>query len=607
MCGINGILSKEIVKNGKERIEKMNKSLKHRGPNADGVAEIVQGQYFFGHTRLSVIDIDDRSDQPMKSYTGRSLLVYNGEIYNYKELRRFLDYPFRTRSDTEVLLAGLEQDDQKFLSKCNGMFSFAFYDNRTGAVMLGRDRMGIKPLYYYKDEKFFIFSSEIKGILSSGLIKAEFYEEAVDEYLGNRYVREPYTFFKNIFQVPAGCCLILDRGFQLNTIRYWDLPSEFNMSESFMEDEIFEKFKLCLERAIRYRMISDVPLGTYLSGGIDSSIITAVCAQNMRRSVNTYTIGFPELNEFIWAGMVADRYHTRHHEIMIEDADYFKKMEELIAYRDSPLGIPNEIPLAIMSKKLKKDITVVLSGEGADELMGGYGRIFRTPFDYKNIDSDCRKSYYDYFINQYEYVPRYMRDKYIITPYSIREKMDQKIKTEFEGTSNEANVFRFFHKYHVKGLLQRVDMMTMYASVEARVPFLDHELVELVYREVPYALKLKWKSAESMEKAQKLHSSEYSELLDEPKYLLRRMGMELLPNQLVSRRKMGFPVPLNGWMSNLERAVGDRLAGEPWFNHGLISQLADDCRKNDKAGQILWMLVNIAMFRDICIKKEWRY
>lgn len=607
MCGINGFITKNIVSDVSERISRMNEALSHRGPDAKGQLIFNGGRVALGQRRLSIIDLEERANQPMRSASMNSVIVYNGEIYNYKELREKIDYSFVTNSDTEVILAGLENNGADWINLCNGMFAFAFYDSVKKKMLLARDRLGIKPLYYYNDGDFFVFSSEIKGILNSGLVKAEFNYDAVDEYLGNRYVREPYTFFKNIYQLPAGCFLEIEDDLKCELKRYWDLPLEFNRSDEYNEYLIYEEFKDEVTKAIKRRMLSDVPLGTYLSGGIDSSIISAVTAMNSMHAVNTYTIGFPELNEFTYAEMVAEKYKTAHHAITMESGNYFSLMSELISYKDAPLGVPNEIPLAVMSKKLKEKITVVLSGEGADELMGGYGRIFRSPFDYEHIDRECGKDFYQYFTEKYEYVPRQIRDTYLTVKHPLRNEFDSKIRNEFKAVENDENVFRFFHKYHVKGLLQRVDTTTMYASVEARVPFLDHELVEFCYKNVPYELKLKWKSKEGQQKASITSAEGYSDILDSPKYLLKKFGLEILPKEVVTRKKMGFPVPLNDWFGDLISMAGQLLADTDWLASNKLSELICDCKKDSRGGQLLWMFINVELFKQMYFYKEWRY
>ena len=606
MCGINGIICKNKKNDLNVRINKMNDSLSHRGPDAEGY-KVFYDKYAFGHRRLSIIDIDNRSNQPMESFNG-NILVYNGEIYNYAELKKDLDYLFVTNSDTEVILGSIEvKGIDWFLDKCNGMFAFAFFDKNTEALYIARDRMGIKPLYYYNDGKNFVFSSEIKGILNSGLVQAEFNESAIDEYLANRYVREPYTFFRNIYQIPAGSYIKVTSALETFEKKYWDFPQVFNIQKQYDEVLLKSQFEKELIKAISRRLQADVTVGTYLSGGVDSSFIAAVASKKSNERMHSYTIGFEELNEFSYARMVAERYDTNHHEIVMDASNYFEIMQEVIAYKDAPLGVPNEIPLAIMSKELKKNITVVLSGEGADELMGGYGKIFRSAFDYDNLNMKSKESFYEYFIGLYEYVPRNFRDKYLRSSKALRNRFDLEIKESFRKYSNEENIFRYFHKYHIKGLLQRVDTTTMLAGVEARVPFLDHELVEFVYENIPYDLKLKWKNADYIKDAADKKSDYYSEILDIPKYLLKKVAEKYLPNEVIYRKKMGFPVPLDLWIMQLEKNAKEILCDAEWLDTTQISGLIEECKNNQRSGQIIWMLINVEIFRKMYFTKEWLY
>lgn len=292
------------------------------------------------------------------------------------------------------------------------MFSIAIYDIQNHSLYLCRDRLGIKPLYFYFNGSTLVFSSEIKGILNSGLVRAELDLAAIDDYLGYRYVREPFTFFQDIRQVQSGTFISLNSNFELTETRYWDIPQDFNLSKKYDEKTIAAEFKHELESAVLRQTIADVSLGSYLSGGIDSSLLTALIASHSNQRINTYTIGFEKFNEFKYSDEVSERYSTCHHKIIVDHNDYINSIKDVIPYKDAPLGVPNEVLLAKMSYVLKKDITVVLSGEGADELMGGYGRIFRSPFDYQN--SNNATTFYKYFINKYEYVPRYIRNEVLL-------------------------------------------------------------------------------------------------------------------------------------------------------------------------------------------------
>ncbi len=610
MCGINGFAVTDPIENSTIRIKKMNDSLFHRGPDAENYCSWRGGKVSVGHRRLSIIDTNERSNQPMISASGKWAIVFNGEIYNYLELKAQTNYPYKTASDTEVILAYVEQYGlEQFLGKCNGMFSFCLYNILENYMLLARDRLGIKPLYYACAGDSFVFSSEIKGILASGLVEARLNDSAIDEYLGNRYVRAPYTFFEQILQLEPGQYMYVDCKCPKISTRiqeYWRLPDVFNYEQNYDENAILEEFEDELVNAVRRRLVADVPLGTYLSGGVDSSLITAFTSNLLDRPIDTYTIGFPELNEFDYAQLVTDKYKTNHHQIVMEYQDYFSNLKDVIYYKDSPLGVPNEVPLALMSRELKKNITVVLSGEGADELLGGYGRIYRSPFDFQNHIKDGR-SFFDYFINLYEYMPREMRDKYLKTDTKIRDEFDCKLKKSFAKHRNEEDVFRYFHSYHVQGLLQRVDTTTMLASIEARVPFLDHKLVEFSYRKIPYDLKLKWKSQENMEESRNMFSNEYSERNDIPKYLLKKLSYKYLPTPVIERKKVGFPVPLNEWQQRIEQLARDILPSADWLKNGSIDQLIESCRSNLRAGQILWMLINIEIFRKEYFEKVWVY
>ena len=605
MCGINGIFSLTGKPKLRERILKMNEAISHRGPDASDL-HLHNDKIGLGHVRLSIIDVRDIANQPMLSASKDWALVFNGEIYNYQEIRKALSYNFITTSDTEVILAAVQEKGiDWFLDRANGMFAICLLDLKNEKLILARDRMGIKPLYYSLSPDGIVFSSEIKGILSSGLVEAQFNELAVDEYLANRYIRAPFTFFKEVHQIKPGYILEIDKNLKVKHNCYWDLPKEFNSTEDYDEAAILQDFDIQLHKAIKYRLISDVPLGTYLSGGVDSSLITAITSRVKKETINSYTIGFEELNEFEYSKIIAHQYKTSHHEILMAKEDYQNNWRNLIEYKDAPLGVPNEIPLAVMSSKLKEKITVVLSGEGADELLGGYGRIFRSPFDYQN--GNKVESYYDYFISKYEYVSRKMRDEFLSTPKTYREDFDKILQVEFSSRPNHENVFRFFHKYHVVGLLQRVDMTTMQTAVEARVPFLDHNLIEFCYKEVPYDLKLKWRDAKAREDAKAMQSSEYSEVLDTPKYLLRKLAYKYIPKEIIERKKVGFPVPLSEWFSQLEQLANKILPNASWLKAGVVDYLVNRSKKEARAGQILWMFINIELFKNAYFQKEWRW
>ncbi len=608
MCGISGIYFSKKINKIDLRINNMQKSLHHRGPDVS--SSYITENIAFAHNRLKIIDLSDNANMPMHSNTKRYVLIYNGEIYNFAELKKNIKYNFTTKSDSEVILAYAELNKlDDFISKANGMFAISIYDKEKKTLILYRDRLGIKPLYYYKNNNFFVFGSEIKAILNSGLVDAIQNESSFDSYLAYRYVPEPKTFFKDIFHVEAGTKMLVslkNKQVKISTETFWKLPKSNDIKEHYSskkEQNIIEETKEKLLKAINYRTISDVALGSYLSGGVDSSLLTAILSKQ-NTNLNTYTIGFEneKYNEFKFSDIIADQYKTKHHKILIKNSkNYIDEWENLISYRDQPLGVPNEIPLAMMSRELKKKITVVLSGEGADELFGGYGRIFRFPYHHTNND-------WKDFITTYEYVPREIRNEFLLTSKEDRKILDNNVKNIFRETSVEDAIFQFFHKFHIKGLLQRLDVTTMQASVEGRVPFLDHELIEYVYNNVPYSLKLKWKSDIYKDKAKNLSPDQYSEEYDTPKYILKKISEEFLPKEIIYRKKMGFPVPLNEWFDNDFTAYSKQLLNNAsWLNTKKITHLFDKAKKNDRFGQIIWMFTNIRLWEKKYFNKNWKY
>lgn len=614
MCGINGIASIREISNIVKRVEAMNLSIKHRGPDASNVY-LINKKTCFGHRRLSIIDLDQRSNQPMVSNSGDTIIIFNGEIFNYLELKIKLKdkYEFKTTSDTEVIIAGYEIFGIEWLLKnINGMFAIAIFDNKKNEIYLIRDRFGIKPLYFSIIKEALVFSSEIKGILNSGLVEASFNENAIDEYLGNRFVREPFTFFENIIQVDSASYIKIGANLQVVKECYYSLPA-LNFSSNFNEKDIISETKEKVNETINRWLIADVKVGAYLSGGVDSSLTTAILCGNRNKSqIDTYTIGFEEegFNEFIFAREIAKKYNTNHREFLLSKSDYVDFWYELIEYKDAPLAVPNEIPLALMSSYLRKDITVVISGEGADELFGGYGRIYRTAFDFINHKDQINKSFYEYFINNYEYTSRDIRDNFLRQkdkPY--RAFFDSKNTLEFENHRNEENIFRFFHQNHIKGLLNRVDMTTMQTSVEARPPFLDHELIDFVYSSVPYDLKLKWNDELSKKNAALKFASEYSEVYDTPKYILKKISESYLPKNIIYRRKMGFPVPLTKWVPDLVPTAIDLLKNTTWLRSNVVNDLITEIKKSDsiRSGQLLWMFMNVEIFKNKYFSKKWKW
>ncbi|WP_353661240.1 asparagine synthase (glutamine-hydrolyzing) [Hydrogenimonas sp. SS33] len=637
MCGILGQIS---FKNTQQwNIVKFEKSLslqKHRGPDDKGI--YTDDRVILGHRRLSIIDLDSHAKQPMISKCKNFVIVFNGEIYNYQEIKEQLKqkgYSFHTKSDTEVLLNAFIEYGIDAVKQFIGMFAFAIYDKKNAKVYIVRDRLGIKPLYYYQDENNFTFSSEIKSILALNDIERKIDLDAVSSYFSFRYPILDNTFFDGLLSLPPAHYIELTNH-SLKIKEYWNVSNQFLEQQNDKGEEFYIKeLKKILESSVKYRMISDVPFGSFLSGGVDSSVITAIMAKSSNTPIKTFTIGFEEegYNEFDFAKMIADRYHTEHREILISGENYIDTMEHLIDYKDAPLSVPNEVPLYLMSKELKKYITVVLSGEGADEIFGGYGRIFRSPYDYermKHIDEVdwteqekeefcinfirkygvmCFQHEVDHFINIYSYTSLKEKKELLdetIDLDGIEKKFIEKFLRYFNELKNESYYNRLmytFEKIHIVGLLQRVDMTTMATSVEARVPFVDHRVVEFAFT-IPLKYKLKWKSEEDKFMSKLLMSDKISEVHDTPKYILKKAYEDMIPTEVLYRKKMGFPVPLNNWFGGhfneyaKNILLDDKARKRGLYNIKNIKKWLNSDRlgKDHSFAMKIWMLINLELF-----------
>lgn len=636
MCGILGqFIKKNSVISNYEDFSNALDLLKHRGPDCSGIYQ--NKNILLGHRRLSIIDIKDHSKQPMISNDGNVVLIFNGEIYNYKELREDLltkKYVFRTDSDTEVLLQCYIEYGIECINLFNGMFSFIIYDRNNDVSYIVRDRLGIKPLYYYNDNDRLIISSEIKSILQLNKQKPSLNINAVSSYFSFRYPILDDTFFKNIFSLPPANYLKYKNN-EIHQIEYWNLKKSFKKQKIDKGEEYYiTELKKLLKSSVSYRMISDVPLGAFLSGGVDSSIITYLMNENTKEKVKTFTIGFKEsgYNEFEYANIIVNQCNTNHKEILVSGEDYIETMEYLIEFKDAPLSVPNEVPLFLMSKELKKYITVVLSGEGADELFGGYGRIFRSPYDYQRIKdieklnlNDAQKKLFiqkfyekyltysfnneiDHFINIYSYTSDIEKEKLLndsIDLEKIKKKLIKKFMYYFDELDNDSyynKMMYAFEKIHLVGLLHRVDMTTMATSVEARVPFVDHRLVEFAFT-IPVKYKLKWDMNISLEESIVLMSDEISEVYDIPKYILKKAYEDEIDHDVLYRKKMGFPVPLNNWFGGqFKQYAYDILLSEEARKRNLynISNIEKDLRdekiSDHSFAMKIWMLINLELF-----------
>ncbi|NRP53637.1 Asparagine synthetase [glutamine-hydrolyzing] 1 [Marinobacterium sp. xm-v-242] len=602
--------------------------MSHRGPDDSGIEAI--DQFYFGHRRLSILDLSASGHQPMQSEDGSLVIVFNGEIYNFVELREGLQekgYRFKSNCDTEVLLNGFHCYGKRFLDKLIGMFAFVIYDKRDKSFFAARDRLGIKPFFYTQSAHGFLFSSEVKSLVALGEISYDFDEVAFARFFSYRYPLTDKSFLTGIQQLPPGHYLEA-KGSDIKISCYWDCD-EFiaQQSQDLGEEYYLKRLTELFQSAVKYRTIADVPVGAYLSGGVDSSAVVAQMAGLSRESVKTFTIGFSDerFNEFSFAHEVAEQYSTEHQEILVSLADYIDNMREVVRVKDAPLGVPNEVPLFLMSKELKKKVTVVLSGEGADEIFGGYGRLFRSADDYevlasneqRNTESFLKKygkhtfsSRIEHFKFLYKYVPNEITESLFSSDIDFSElnhKADLPFEALFERTSKfsyATQMMYAFEKLHLPGLLQRVDATTMGASVEARVPFVDHRLVEFAFT-IPEKYKLKWRDDVNIKDAWGLCGSDISERFDTPKYILKKAFEPKLSSNILYRKKMGFPVPIKQVLGKMgERHLKEKLVNGPLVSSGIfsstgITNAVDKCFRDSAYNpMVVWMLLSLDTYME---------
>ncbi|MBS3080321.1 asparagine synthase (glutamine-hydrolyzing) [Candidatus Pacearchaeota archaeon] len=618
MCGINGFNF-----NDKELIKKMNESIYHRGPD--------QGGYYVNHIlslgmrRLKIIDLSEKARQPMSDKEKSIWIVFNGEIYNYKEIRKELEkkYKFNSQSDTEIIIYAYKEWGYDCVNKFNGMWAFCIYDSTKNILFLSRDRFGKKPLYYYNKNKF-IFSSEIKAILKHD-IKKELDKKAISSFLSYRYVLGEETFFENIFKLLPGHNLVYNiKDKKVEKIwEYWDLSiSNLNLDEHKAKQEL-EKL---LKKSISLRKISDVPLGVILSGGLDSSLITAILAKQEPK-INTFTVKFKEkgYDETEYAKIVSNNYKTNHHEVIVDTANFLDIMKEYTKFKDEPIGVPNEIALFLLSKKIKEKVTVVLSGEGADEIFEGYGRKFSSARDYEIIKKikqlNNPKIYKTKFISLFKKyngklfnseIEHFLYEYKYWTEEEKNAILNEEFKSEhynfFEKYMNKFNIpyqkkiSYLFIKIHLPGLLNRLDSPTMACSVEGRAPFLDPELVQFAFN-LTSSLKTKWTISENEIMGLNEIGDNLSERKNISKYLLKEVAKDYLPKKIIYREKQGFPLPLNDWFKeDFIKISKDLLLDKnskikPIANQDNLKKWIEERDADAKrSGQKLWMLLSLELW-----------
>ncbi len=561
MCGITGVFG-EV---DKETLSSMTDVISHRGPDDKGM--FLDKDIGLGHRRLSIIDLA-KGKQPMFDNEGRYVIVFNGEIYNFKFLKKQLEEKgvhFRTDCDTEVILYMYKLYGKECLKYLNGMFSFAIYDSFGKSLFIARDRLGIKPLYYFKKNDLLVFSSEIKSILEYPGIDKEIDKNSVYEFLFRQYVAAPDTVFKNILKLEAGHYIYLKEG-QFEKKRYWDL----GYSETVEDEEVaINKVKELLENSVKRRLIADVPLGAFLSGGVDSSIIVHLMKKFKGDGIKTFSVGFEEkeFDETKYARLVSEKFNTDHQEIIL-NSSHMKLLDKVIYHLDEPLSDFAALPTYLLSEFARKKVKVVLTGEGGDENFGGYNyykqflrlnkllpkKVLynKKMFAYKNMENYLRK---DMFGNS----SVFLKSKLVGGKFGRGNFLNQMLKWDTQIWLPD-------------DLLMKVDKMTMAASLEARVPFLDHKFMEF-----NASLHPRFKSN---------------------KYILKKAFKNNLPKEVFSREKHGFDVPVNLWFNSVHKERVDTLVEEnkeiinKYFDFEVIKKMLNEKRDN----LFLWRLYNFIVW-----------
>jgi asparagine synthase (glutamine-hydrolysing) len=589
MCGICGKINLTGDPPSEALIRRMTSTLHHRGPDDDGV--YVKGPAGLGHKRLSIIDLSPAGHQPMCNEDGTVWIVFNGEIYNYQAIRSQLmarGHRFRSNSDTEAILHLYEEEGPECVQKLRGMFAFGIWDEKDRSLFLARDRIGKKPLSYYYDGKTFVFGSEIKAITADETVPRVPDYTAIHHYLTYQYVPSPWTAFAGIKKLPPAHYLLLKNGVA-EVKRYWKLSylPKHRMSEKDLKAEIVERLK----DAVRVRLVSDVPLGAFLSGGIDSSAVVALMAGMMNEPVKTFSIGFKEeaYNEVRYARMVAGQYRTDHTEFIVEQ-DAVEVLPKLVWHYNEPFADSSAIPTYYVSKLAREHVTVILNGDGGDENFAGYGRYVANEFSRKlhrffpssvvklflpllmmlPHGSDPTNFFWRLKRFSQEYIkPPELRNARWLCHFTTEMKREMYTAGFPESVSSfdsfdlimdryrEAEAESFTDKtlyadvmmYLPDDLLVKVDVASMANSLEARSPFLDHEFMEFA-AQVPAGLKLKGRAT---------------------KYILKEALRGILPDEVLFRKKMGFGVPIDHWFrGELKEMAYDTLLGETCIGRGFL-------------------------------------
>ncbi len=611
MCGISGIFYFHTgIKINEEVLRKMTKVISHRGPDDEGY--FVSGPIALGMRRLSIIDLSS-GQQPIHNEDQSIWIVFNGEIYNFPELRRQLErkgHHFYTRSDTEVIIHAYEEWGDDCALHLNGIFGFAIWDKRQQRLFLARDHYGVKPLYYYDDGKRLLFASEIKAILVDRNIPREVDREALDLFLTFRFVPSPLTMFRGIYKLPSGHRLIVENGGS-RLERYWAPTPQ--VDEHLSEQDYITILQERLHTAVQRQMISDLPLGALLSGGIDSSVVVAIMSRLADRPVRTFTVGFADgrdVNELAEARQTSRLFDTEHHEIVLERVEYEDFLPKAIWHLDEPISTTSALAMYFVCKLAREHVKVVLTGQGADEPFAGYHRYLGERYGalYRRIPSVLRRSLIRPAL---QLIPRHERwkravrsldigalasrfaDIYAVFPASLKAQL-YKEPPHVNGWRSTTDIVNYWREgiHHLDSLSQMTyvdarlsladdlllygDKMSMATSIEARVPFLDLDFMQV---------------AESLPGKMRVRGFTR-------KYIHKKVVAKWLPKEIIERPKKGFETPIDSWFQGELRGYVSNLllskdaAVAKYFNQETIRQMiaAHANRREDYQRQLFSLL-----------------
>ncbi len=628
MCGICGIfLCDRSQRVSRDALAAMNRRIAHRGPDDDGF--LVEENVGLAMRRLSIIDVKT-GHQPLANENQDIWIVYNGEIYNHADLRADLEakgHRYRTRSDTETIVHLYEEYGRDCVKRLRGMFAFVIWDRRNRVLLAARDRLGIKPFYYRWDGKTFLFGSEIKAILAYPGVCAEFNRGVLAEYLAFGYITGPETMFTGVRKLMPGCTLELPETGEPRIEQYWDLGVEVD-HETLPRQYYVQKYRELLEASVASHLMSDVPLGVFLSGGLDSSAVAALTSKIRGDRIQTFAVGYGEeqFNELGFAREVAEHIGSEHHEVRLSREEFFQSLPGLIWQEDEPIVWPSSVALYFVARLARERVTVVLTGEGSDETLAGYTRyawtLLNTRMDsaYRAVTPGRlrelvrkaihagplsaamhRKLEHTFLVRDGNSWPSLYYDNFF-SAFSAADQSDlltpDALATGGDAYAGSMDAFNRSHgdllhrllyadiNSYLIELLMKQDQMSMAASIESRVPFLDHELVEFTAR-IPARYSIKGMAG---------------------KFVLKHAVEDLLPRSIVYRKKMGFHTPWEYWLAgrqldDLERMLLDpRTTERGLFQTEAVRRLfAEHRSKSRDHGNRIWRLLNLETWLRVMI------